>query len=143
MVRNAKAPPMGCRCRSPTTTAALERSLWRIFSAMHAKQFRDYKSPALGAFGQPSCGRQKQIAIRGRLIPVLCTFLSVVCLRPVQAQTRPDPFIDSVVAIRARHIETVSKAVIHNGIIVIRNGKITAVGTDVKIPAGAKILQAD
>ncbi len=69
--------------------------------------------------------------------------LSAVCALPALAQARPDPFGEEVIAIRARHIETVSKGVINDGIVVIRNGKITAVGPDAKIPPGARILIAD
>jgi len=54
-----------------------------------------------------------------------------------------DPFGEQVVAIRAKHIETVSKGVIENGIVLIRNGKIAAIGKDVKIPVGATIFMTD
>jgi imidazolonepropionase-like amidohydrolase len=37
-------------------------------------------------------------------------------------------------------IETVTKGVIQNGTVVISNGKITAVGTSVAIPAGAQVI---
>ena len=37
-------------------------------------------------------------------------------------------------------IETVTKGVIQNGSVVISNGKITAVGTNVTIPAGAEVI---
>jgi hypothetical protein len=63
----------------------------------------------------------------------------------VGAQSVPtsDPFGEVVVAIRAKHIETISKGVIENGIVLIRNGKISAIGKEVKIPVGATILTAD
>ncbi len=57
--------------------------------------------------------------------------------------TPPDPFANDVMGIRAHHIITVNSGVIENGIVLIRNGKITAVGTDVKIPYGASILLCD
>jgi len=70
---------------------------------------------------------------------------SAVCPVVAGAQSAPrtDPFGEVVVAIRARHIETVSKGAIDNGIVLIRNGKISAIGKDVKIPVGATILTAD
>lgn len=69
---------------------------------------------------------------------------AALCLAYGSAQAAPpDPFGEQVVAIRAKHIETVSKGVIQNGIVLVRNGKIAAVGTDVKIPVGATILNAD
>ncbi len=72
-----------------------------------------------------------------------CLSLAVAGGSSASAQARPDPFGEEVIAIRARHIETVGKGVIDDGIIVIRNGKITAVGKDAKIPLGARILLAD
>jgi hypothetical protein len=70
---------------------------------------------------------------------------AALCLALGQAQAAPpvDPFGEEVVAIRAKHIETVSKGVLDNAIILVRNGKITAIGKDVKIPFGATILMAD
>jgi hypothetical protein len=53
-----------------------------------------------------------------------------------------DPFAEEVLAVKAQRIETVSQGVIENGVIVIRNGKIAAVGKDAKIPVGAKIIEA-
>jgi hypothetical protein len=55
----------------------------------------------------------------------------------------PDPFANDVTAIRARHIITVNSGIITNGIVLIRNGKIVSVGTDVKIPVGATVLVCD
>ena len=46
----------------------------------------------------------------------------------------------SVVAIRNATIITVSRGTINNGTIVMRDGKIAAVGTNVQIPAGATIV---
>ena len=37
-------------------------------------------------------------------------------------------------------IETVTKGVIQNGTVIITNGKITAVGTSVTVPAGAQVI---
>lgn len=70
---------------------------------------------------------------------------SVLCLALGGAQAAPpvDPFAEEVVAIRAKHIETISKGVIENGVILVRNGKIAEIGKDVKIPVGAKVLTAD
>ncbi len=53
---------------------------------------------------------------------------------PQAAQT------SSVVAIRNATIITVSRGTINNGTIVMRDGKIAAVGTNVQIPAGATIV---
>jgi imidazolonepropionase-like amidohydrolase len=45
-------------------------------------------------------------------------------------------------AIRNAHIVTVSGAEIDNGTIVIRDGKIAAVGTNVEVPSGAQAIDA-
>ena len=52
---------------------------------------------------------------------------------------RPD---DVVIAVKADRVETVAAGVIQNGVIVIRNGRIEAVGADVKIPEGAEVIDA-
>ncbi len=48
----------------------------------------------------------------------------------------------SVVAVKAGTILPVTSPPIQNGIVLIRNGKIEAVGKDLKIPDGAKIIDA-
>jgi imidazolonepropionase-like amidohydrolase len=45
-------------------------------------------------------------------------------------------------AIRSVHIVTVSGPEIENGTVVVRDGKIEALGTNVSIPAGAQIIEA-
>src|SRR5262245_57079214 len=45
-----------------------------------------------------------------------------------------------LVAIRNATLLTVTKGTIANGTIVLRDGKIAAVGTNVQIPAGAEII---
>src|SRR5262245_8478465 len=52
---------------------------------------------------------------------------------PVAPQTQP-------VALRGGTIHTVTKGVIQNGTIILDRGKITAVGVNIPIPAGAKIV---
>ena len=46
----------------------------------------------------------------------------------------------SVVAIRNATLITVSRGTINNGTIVMRDGKIAAIGTNVQIPAGATLV---
>ena len=56
------------------------------------------------------------------------------------AQQQPAP-LDSVTAIRAGHVVDVEKGrVLDKQTILIRGGKIEAIGSDIKIPASAKIL---
>lgn len=46
------------------------------------------------------------------------------------------------IAVKAGKIITISGPVIDNGVVLVRNGKIAAVGKSVEIPAGAKVLEA-
>jgi imidazolonepropionase-like amidohydrolase len=48
----------------------------------------------------------------------------------------------SVVAIQGGKVLTVTQGVIENGTVLIENGKIAAVGADVQVPAGAKVIDA-
>ena len=66
--------------------------------------------------------------------------LALTALQPrAQTQTAAPP--PAVTAIRAT-ILTVTKGTIANGTIVLRNGKIAAVGADVPIPPGADVVDA-
>jgi hypothetical protein len=49
---------------------------------------------------------------------------------------------ERVLAIQAGRIETITEGRIDDGVIVIRNGKIEAVGKEVKVPAEAELLDA-
>ncbi|MBK8300570.1 MAG: amidohydrolase family protein [Chitinophagaceae bacterium] len=59
-----------------------------------------------------------------------------------QPNVRPAAVQKAPIVIKNATIHTGDGAVIENGIIVIENGKITAVGKDVKIPAGAEVTDA-
>ncbi len=82
----------------------------------------------------------------GRMCIAYCVLrvalLALVLFPIAQIGSAPDPFAEEVLVVKARRIETVSKGVIENGVIVIRNGKIAAVGKDAKIPVGAKVIEA-
>ena len=60
----------------------------------------------------------------------------ILLMAPVPAQ---DP---DVLVIRAERIITVSGDDIVNGVIVIENGKIKAIGKNISVPDGAKFLKA-
>jgi imidazolonepropionase-like amidohydrolase len=66
--------------------------------------------------------------------PMLTLLLVVTAALPVAA--------DDVLVIKADRVDTVAAGVIENGIIVVRNGRITAVGADVEIPDEAEIIDA-
>jgi imidazolonepropionase-like amidohydrolase len=71
------------------------------------------------------------------LISALALYLSSPDHRSVYAQTSQDTY-----AIRNARIVTVTGPVIENGTVVISNGKIAAVGSNVATPAGARIIDA-
>jgi imidazolonepropionase-like amidohydrolase len=69
---------------------------------------------------------------------VLAALALAVFAHPL-AQTRTGP---AVVAIRGGTILTVTRGTVPNGTIVLRDGKIAALGANVAIPAGADIVDA-
>jgi imidazolonepropionase-like amidohydrolase len=69
---------------------------------------------------------------------VLAALALATFARPI-AQTRTTP---SLVAIRGGTLLTVTKGTIPNGTIVLRDGKIAAVGAGVPIPSGADVVDA-
>src|SRR5688500_18528485 len=78
---------------------------------------------------------------------ILLTILLSVVSVPVMAQQPGNPTTQygvipprGVFAIRNARIVTVSGADIENGTVVIRDGKIEAVGTTVNVPAGAQTI---
>ena len=69
----------------------------------------------------------------------ILTCLALAVLARPLAQTRTTP---PVVAIRGGTILTVTRGAIPNGTIVLRDGKIAAIGANVSIPAGADVVDA-
>ena len=67
---------------------------------------------------------------------LLLTALALVSASLVQAQQ------SGVIAIRAGKILPISGPEIANGILIIRDGKIAALGANIPIPEGAKVLEA-
>src|SRR6266404_5143443 len=61
-------------------------------------------------------------------------FASIVLVAPLAAQDR--------LAIKGARILPVAGSPIDNGVILIAKGKIEAVGKDIAIPAGAKVIDA-
>ncbi len=66
------------------------------------------------------------------------TFLAVLCL-PLAT---PDLAAQDLVAIRAGKAWTVSGGVIENAVILVRDGRIEAVGADLEVPWNAKVIDA-
>jgi imidazolonepropionase-like amidohydrolase len=68
---------------------------------------------------------------------VIVAALALAVLAQPHAQTRAAA---PVVAIRNATLVTVTRGTIANGTIVLRDGKIAALGTNVQIPAGAEVV---
>ena len=64
---------------------------------------------------------------------ISCLLLSYLAI-PVVAE--------EIVAIKADRVDTVTSGLIENGVIVIRDGKISAIGADAEIPDTANIIDA-
>jgi imidazolonepropionase-like amidohydrolase len=82
-----------------------------------------------------------------KLRGVVAALISVVAATSLAAQspapfTMPVPPAAHLVAITNATILTVSHGTIPHGTIVIREGKIAAVGADVAVPAGAQVIDA-
>ncbi len=65
--------------------------------------------------------------------------LAFICVSPVLAQSKSDP---GIYAIRNARIVTVTGAVIERGSVLIKDGKIAAVGANISIPKEAKVIEA-
>ena len=74
---------------------------------------------------------------------VLAVALGAFTPSQADAQVRMTvPPQTQAVALQGATIHTVTQGVIENGTIVFENGVITAIGTDVEIPAGAQVVDA-
>ncbi len=81
--------------------------------------------------------------IRGHLPLRLLTLGALLVLAPIagmrgQSQSGAQPA--RVVALRGGTVLTVTKGTIPNGTVILRNGKIEAVGANIAVPAGAEVL---
>src|SRR6187431_3253711 len=66
------------------------------------------------------------------------TVALALALQPLAAQSQKSTH--TTYALTHASIETVTKGIIQDGTVVISNGKITAVGTSVTVPAGAEVI---
>jgi len=69
---------------------------------------------------------------------ILLILFSVLFFIPALLQAQ-----NGVLAIKGGDIYTVSGDIIRNGIIIIKDGKIQSVGTNIQVPPGAKVLDAE
>jgi imidazolonepropionase-like amidohydrolase len=77
-----------------------------------------------------------------KILVALILFASSVLAQQIGNPTMQDGVLPprGTIAIRNAHIVTVSGPDIENGTVVIRDGKIEAVGTNVSVPAGAQTI---
>jgi imidazolonepropionase-like amidohydrolase len=75
-----------------------------------------------------------------RKLPLAVALAAAVCLQPLPAAQTTRP---AVIAIRGGTVLTVTRGTIQNGVVVLRDGRIAAVGdSGTDIPAGAEIVEA-
>ena len=75
-------------------------------------------------------------------IASIITLIPLMALSFVPAESQ-NPAAGETMAIRARRVETAAGPPLMEAVIVIRDGKIVAVGTDARIPAGARVIVTD
>jgi len=76
-----------------------------------------------------------------RLLVIACAVLAPIL--PAEKVSSPGPWtLDAALVIKAKRVITVSGADITDGIVLIVDGKIKAVGKDIAIPDGATIIEA-
>ncbi|HLW79596.1 MAG TPA: hypothetical protein VKU44_08360, partial [Terriglobia bacterium] len=68
--------------------------------------------------------------------------LALIAAVTLSALARPVARAQAAIAITGGRILTVTHGVIEDGTVVIENGKITAVGAGVQVPAGAQVIDA-
>ncbi len=66
--------------------------------------------------------------------------LAVICLVVMKVDAQSPKAKKGTFALTGATIETVTKGTIRNGTVVISDGKIAAVGTDVQVPSGAEVI---
>ncbi len=76
-----------------------------------------------------------------RMRNILSTAVLAICLGlSVHSIAQTAKGKTGTFALTGATIETITKGVIQNGTVIISNGKITAVGTNVSVPAGAEVI---
>jgi imidazolonepropionase-like amidohydrolase len=70
----------------------------------------------------------------------LAAILPLVSMAGVRMSGQAPPAQNRVIALRGATILTVTRGTIPNGTIVLRDGKIAALGADVAVPAGAEVI---
>lgn len=72
----------------------------------------------------------------------MCALLPLACLAAWQASAADKDDDQKIVAIRGGDLYTITSGVIRGGTILIQEGKISRLGTDVEVPEGAETIDA-
>lgn len=88
----------------------------------------------------PRCGRSVLLGALGTAL--MLASASAQQIRPGAAKTTPPPAPKPVLVIRGATVLTVTRGVIPDGTIVVRDGRFVAVGAGVEIPPGADVVDA-
>ena len=78
---------------------------------------------------------------RAAALGILTALALQITVTALGEQTQPQQ-AGTTIAIRGATVLTITRGVIPNGTVIIRDGKIAAVGADVAVPAGAQIVEA-
>jgi len=108
-----------------------------------SREFREGRRPEQLRDGELRVVTRGEAAVRvGALALALLAASSIAMAQSPAPFTMPVPPAAHLVAITNATILTVSHGTIPHGTIVIREGKIAAVGADVAVPAGAQVIDA-
>lgn len=69
--------------------------------------------------------------------------VAFVCLLVMAAEAQSPKGKAGTFALTNATVETITKGTIANGTVIIANGKITAVGTSIQVPAGAEVINCN
>ena len=102
------------------------------------------RKASLATTHEPAVGPLRRVLLAAKLVALTAITLSAAHAQQINRvaveRVRTGP--QGTYAIRNARIVTVSGSEIENGTIVIRNGKIEAVGANVSVPAGAQQIDA-
>lgn len=78
-----------------------------------------------------------------KIQPIYGILAAFICILVVAAEAQSPKGKTGTFALTNATIETVTKGTIANGTVVIVNGKITAVGSNIQVPAGAEVINCN
>lgn len=69
--------------------------------------------------------------------------IAVICFIVIQVEAQNPKAKNGTFALTNATIETITNGTVSNGTVVISNGKIAAVGTNIQVPAGAEVINCN